>query len=97
MGKHYNDLSRRALIKLGNDFDQEHDAELLQYLTEHGDEYENIRPVEKVIEKADHLKEVAGVSTSVVKKVLANEADRMIDAVIESLTDTADALLKGGK
>lgn len=96
MGKHYNDLSRRALIKLGNDFDQEHDAELLQYLTEHGDEYEGIRPVEKIIEKADQLKETASVSGGAIKKVLAKEADRMIDAVIDSLTDTAESLL-GGK
>ena len=94
MGKRYEDLSRRALIKLGNNYDQEHDAELLQYLTEHSDEYEGIRPVEKIIEKADHIVDTASTSSSIVKKVLAAEADKMMDAVISSLTETAETLIK---
>lgn len=86
MGKGYEDLSRRALIKLGRDYDQESDAALLEFLTEHGDEYENIRFTEKILEKADQLKESVCGSTSTVKKVISKEADKLLDSTIDILT-----------
>ena len=92
MGKSYEDLSRRALIKLGHDYDQESDAALLGFLTENGEEYENVRPIEKVIERVDNLKETAAESGSVIKQTLISESDKVLDKVIDILTNTADML-----
>lgn len=90
MAQGYEDLSRRALIKLGKDYDQVSDAALLQYLTDHNGEYESIRPVEKVIARVDQVKDTISGSTSIVKKTLAQEADRVLDTVINTLADVAD-------
>lgn len=85
MAKGYEDLSRRGLIRLNKDFDQENDAALLQYLTENDQKYENIRPVEKVIEGADKLKGTFSGAGEVVKNVLLHQADKVVDKVLGSL------------
>lgn len=85
MSKSYEDLSRRGLIQLNRDFDQENDAALLHYLTENDQKYENVRPVEKVIEGADRLKGTFSGAGQVVKNVLLHQADRVVDKVIGSL------------
>lgn len=85
MAKGYEDLSRRGLIQLNKDFDQENDAALLQYLTENDQKYENIRPVEKVIEGADKLKGTFSGAGEVVKNVLLHQADKVVDKVLGSL------------
>ena len=90
MSQGYEDLSRRALIKLGKDYDQASDAALLQYLTNHNGEYEGIRPVEKAIARVDQVKDTISGSTSIVKKTLAREADRVLDTVINTLAEVAD-------
>ena len=87
MAKGYEDLSRRALIKLGKDYDQETDAALLQYLTDHCDEYEDVRMVEKAIEKADSLTQSVKNTGSTLKNVVAKEASKIIDSVMDTLTD----------
>lgn len=85
MAKGYEDLSRRALIQLGKNYDQENDAALLQYLTEHSDEYENIRSVEKVIQRADQLKSTVTESADVVKKTFYNE---LVNSILGALSDS---------
>lgn len=90
MAQGYEDLSRRALIKLGKDYDQVSDAALLQYLTDHNGEYEGIRPVEKVIARVDQVKDTISGSSSIIKKTLANEADRVLDTVINTLSEVAE-------
>lgn len=88
MAKGYEDLSRRALIQLGKNYDQENDAALLQYLTEHSDEYENIRPVEKAIQRADQLKSTAVESADVMKKTFYNElVNSILGAISDSIKD----------
>lgn len=98
MAQGYEDLSRRALIKLGKDYDQVSDAALLQYLTDHNGEYEGIRPVEKVIARVDQVKDTISGSSSIIKKTLADEADRVLDTVINTLSEVAETteeLLEG--
>lgn len=85
MAKGYEDLSRRGLIQLNRDFDQDNDAALLQYLTENDQKYENIRPVEKAIEGADKLKGAFSGAGTVVKNVLLHQADKVVDKVLGSL------------
>lgn len=85
MAKGYEDLSRRGLIQLNKDFDQDNDAALLQYLTENDQKYENIRPVEKAIEGADKLKGAFSGAGTVVKNVLLHQADKVVDKVLGSL------------
>ena len=94
MAKRYEDLSRRALIQLGTDFDKDNDAELLAYLSEKSDDYEGIRPVEKVIARVDELKDVACGSASIVKATLMKEADKMLDTTMNLLVESAECLLK---
>lgn len=95
MAKGYEDLSRRALIRLGKDYDQVSDAALLQYLTENSDKYEGIRPVEKVIDKVDQIKETICGSGSTIKKTFENEADKVLDSVIDTLVSTVDMAESG--
>lgn len=101
MAKTYEDISRRGLIKLGHDFDQANDAALQRYLAENFEEYEGIRPVEKVIVRADQIgetvKEAAGKlkvaasgSGHIVKKIVVKEADKFLDTVIDTVINTAN-------
>ena len=92
MAKGYEDLSRRALIKLGKDYDQENEAALLQFLAEHCDEYEDVRMVEKVIEKADSISQSVKNTGNTLKNVVAKEASKIIDSVMDSLSDMASGV-----
>lgn len=93
MGKHYKDLSRRGLIQLGTDFDAENDGALLEYLTENGDKYEDIRPIESIIDRADQVSEIIGNSGRKIMAVLDgnNEGD-LLDKVIDTISNIADSL-----
>lgn len=96
MSKNYEDLSRRGLIKLSHDFDQDNDGVLLQYLAEHGDEYENIRPVEKVVERADQLIETVSTSTKGIREAIADHSAKNVTvAVLDCIIDNADVIKKG--
>lgn len=95
MAKGYEDLSRRALIKLGKDYDQENDAALLQYLTEHSNDYENIRFMEKVMVKTDNIAEKLKGASGVIKTVLANESTKVIESVIDAVIMASSEAEKG--
>lgn len=93
MGKNYNDLSRRGLIKLGMDYDAENNGALLEYLTANGDKYEDIRPVEKIIERADQVSEIAGNAGRKIMAVLGGGDGDILDDVIDTIaSDIADVL-----
>ena len=73
MGKTYEDLSRRALIKLNKDFDQENDAKLLEYLTENGEKYESI---------SDRMEiEIANYLTCVAEGRLSSEGKEEVQEI----------------
>ena len=57
MAQVYEDLSRRALIKLDHDFDRDNDAALLRYLADAEEPYEGIRIVERATVKVDNTME----------------------------------------
>lgn len=89
MARRYEDLSRRALIKLGSDYDDANEGKLLLYLAEHDKEYEGIRPVEKAIQSADQVKETLKYSGGVLKQTIAREADRLLDKIVDGLANMA--------
>lgn len=88
MGKTYEDLSRRALIKLSKDFDQENDTKLLEYLTENGEKYEDIRPIEVVVDRLDQVVDTVSNSGIRVKDTLVRETTRVLDSFIDNVSKT---------
>ena len=95
--KTYQDLSRRALIKLNSDFDSENNNALLNYLNEKLEAdsscYEPIRVSERVIVCGDKIG--AGVKKSIenmidngseaVSKVLSKFSDKAASTIIEKM------------
>lgn len=94
MSKSYEDLSRRALIKLDHDFDAENDEALLKYLGERENEYENIRFVEKVTVRVDRLSETAKESMAKIRDACFDEADRFVDKAISTAVKTTAEVVK---
>lgn len=90
MSKNYADLSRRGLIQLNKDFDEDNDGKLLQYLSENGEKYEDIRPIEAIIDRADQACEIIGDSGRKIKAVISGEGGKLIDNVIDVICDIAD-------
>lgn len=94
----YRNLSRRALIKLNNDYDVENQNALKTFLNEHSDEYEMIRPIEKVTEKTDELTEVVSAKFNEFKDKAMDKIDTLFDSTISSVAGgviekTAEALI----
>ena len=87
MSKAYEDLSRRGLIKLNHDFDQENDGVLQQYLADHVDEYENIRPVEAVVNRVDQIVETVSGRAFCMKKAAGRKGGKIVEAVIDVVAD----------
>lgn len=94
MAKGYECLSRRALIKLNNDFDAENDEMLLKYLEEHLDSYEEIRPVEKISDSVDNVVEKAKDSATKIKTVFTEEKDALMESGL-NVIDTTSKLVSG--
>lgn len=96
MSKCYEDLSRRGLIRLGHDFDSDNDGALQHYLEEHGDEYENIRPIETVIERADQIVETVSVPMRTIKHAFMDkDCKKVATTIFDTVVDNAD-LIKSG-
>ena len=78
----YNDLSRRGLIKLCNDFDKDNGNKLASYVNNKDTNYELTRIPEKVIDIGDGLIEVLEFAkeTQTISKVhsLVTEVESMI-------------------
>ena len=96
MGKNYEDLSRRGLIKLDHDFDKQNNGALSKYLAKHEDEYEDIRPVEKVVNCYDTA--VASIKRSISCVKTSMEADDHQKVAVRMLNAVADNtdVIKGG-
>ena len=87
--KSYEDLSRRALIKLSQDFDMDNDDALLRYLDKklegNPNTYESIRIPERVIVVADKTAtEVKRIGEDVIDK-----GGTLIAKITENLADSA--------
>ena len=95
MAKGYEDLSRRALIQLGKDFDQDNEAALLHYLAENGSNYENIRPMEKIIVKADAVTDSIKESAKNIKNVLNEHSGKVISSVVDAIITASSETEKG--
>ena len=96
MSKCYEDLSRRGLIRLNHDFDAEHGGVLHQYLSEHGDEYENIRPVENVINRVDQIVETVSSSTRGIREAFKHaDGKKVAVSVLDAVVDNADVIKSG--
>lgn len=81
--KTYEDLSRRALIKLNHDYDRDNDEALLHYLeqmdqTEH---YEGVRVVESVTAKVDNVVATVKGNGNFMKKAAVCAVDNVLEKV----------------
>ena len=100
----YNDLSRRGLIRLNNDFDLDNNNALKEYLNQRDGNYEGVRPLEQMMEELDNASEkvkIQGgvVSSAVIKRIdkvfdrmmgkLQNEVERSLAIIDEQLDDTS--------
>lgn len=95
MAKTYEDVSRRGLIKLCHDFDDSHDGELQCFLTDHSDEYENIRPVECVIDRADQIVETMSGTVRSIKAAICNrDCKAAVVGVLDTLVENHDVIVK---
>ena len=86
----YEDLSRRGLIKLNKDFDAENDGALMHFLAENGDNYEDIRPVEAIIDRVDQAAETVSKAGYRIKSVIGKEGSNLLESVIGAIADVAD-------
>lgn len=98
MSKTYEDLSRRALVKLDHDYDRASKGALSKYLSEHEDEYENIRPVEKVVNCYDTVVSTVSRSVKAVKKSYDEEGSpKAAVRVLNAVADNVDVIAGGIK
>lgn len=81
----YHELSRRGLIKLGEDFDIENNNALKDYLLNHRDSYENIRAHEALVEKMDDAAAKAVARGGVVSDIVIKKLDKIFDKVMDKL------------
>lgn len=93
MSRGYEDLSRRALIKLGHDFDQAHDGELMRYLAEHNADYEGIRPVEALVQRTDQLVETVSNSRFGIKTIVDAAAHTAVNKIADLAVENADKII----
>ena len=91
--KTYQDLSRRALIKLNSNFDSENNNALLNYLNAQLENdpnyYEGIRVSERVIECGDKIG--AGVKKSI-ENIIDNGSE-VISKVLNKFSDKATSII----
>lgn len=94
MERSYEDLSRRALIKLGHNYDADNDGSLRTYLEEHEDSYEGVRPVERVIERTDEMRAALSESSGIIKKAALDQMDKLLDKMVNGLNTMLDSAAK---
>ena len=88
----YDDLSRRGLIKLNNQYDNDNNNQLKEY-AENIDSInpiERIRPYEEVAQKIDNLSEAMQHKGGQVSRAMLDRVNHMFDAIVESMKDEAD-------
>ena len=98
MAKGYEDLSRKALIKLNKDFDKKSGGELHKFLSENDDKYEEITPVELFAESISDAVESIGFTAADILSDFINSdpkttkfAKRIINSCLESKEEKINA------
>lgn len=86
----YEELSRRGLIKLNHDYDNESGNALKEFLNESNTVYEPIRPIEQVIDKLDKTTEAMEARGSAVSGAILDRVNAMFDGIIDNLTCEID-------
>lgn len=96
MARTYEDLSRRALIRLGHDYDNLNDDKLKKFL-EHNDElYEDIRPIECIVDGCDQAVETIFGSNICIKDSVCSAGGTLISNIASSLADAASNVITAG-
>lgn len=83
---YYNELSRRGLISLNKDFDNDNQNSLKDYLNSTEKCYEPVRPIEQVIERLDEATDAVKARNGVVSDAIMSRVNDMFDGIIDSLT-----------
>lgn len=97
MATNYKDLSRRGLIRLGNDYDAANDNALHNFLNDGTRTYEGIRPFEEVAARADDVVDCLKDKGDEVSKSLVNRMNNVFDSMIGAIageTDRAETVLE---
>ena len=94
--KTYEDLSRRALIQLGHEYDELNGNRLQKFLNHNEDLYECIRPVERIIDGCDQAIETVFGSRVSVCESLCKTGGTVIGAVGEALATAASSVISAG-
>lgn len=83
----YNDISRRGLIKLNNDYDKANDNALHNFLNENNALYEHIRPFEQIAERLDGISETLKDKGDSVSNAMMDRVEHVFDSLVQSMTD----------
>lgn len=94
--KTYEDLSRRALIQLGHEYDELNDNRLQKFLTHNEELYEGIRPVERIIDGCDQVVETMFGSRIGICESICKTGGTVIGAVGEALASAAGTVITAG-
>ena len=86
----YNELSRRGLIKLGNDYDVANNNGLKDFLNNASGGYESVRPHEQMIEKLDEAAEKVKIQGGVVSTAMVRKVDKVFDRMMGKLQKEID-------
>ena len=86
----YNELSRRGLIKLNNDFDHANNNALHEFLNGASESYEEIRPFEQIAQRADILYDTLKDRGDAISKSMLDRVDHVFDSIVESLVGEVD-------
>ena len=89
MARTYEDLSRRALIKLNHDFDEENNGKLQKYLEKRDEEnpYEGIRTIETITVKVDDIVDTVRTNKSALKQAAINATETALNKTIDAITN----------
>lgn len=83
---YYDELSRRGLINLNKDFDNDNQNSLKEYLNSSETVYEPVRPIEQVIERLDEATDAVKARGGVVSDAIMSRVNDMFDGIIDSIT-----------
>lgn len=99
MARNYEDLSRRALVALNKDYDNDNDGKLMGYFAEVDPErqYEGIRPIESVVDRIDQITDTVKENGGALKEAAIKAAEGTLDKVINTLGDIISGVTEGGE